>query len=155
VLGMVERMFLAYPASQPSGAPRLALDVAPHVVANVNTFVLLDPLGTDVAIILLQFLEKGFLKVRIPPSCDHADKYYWMGQGIARDNWGIHPGSSHSASASGRTEMICSYSRSTFLVKRVAGVFPGDVVALDLAGPTLYAWRAVSRSSNFSTSHAR
>lgn len=47
----VKVAFFAHLTSKPPAAARLALPVAPHIVADVNTLVVLDPLVADVTVI--------------------------------------------------------------------------------------------------------
>jgi hypothetical protein len=56
-------ILLADLAFEPPVAAWLALLVSPHIVADIDSLIFLDPFVTDVAVILFQLLKEGLLEV--------------------------------------------------------------------------------------------
>ena len=58
-----KRGFLTNLAFQPPVASWLAFLVSPHIVADIDALIFLDPFVTDVAVVFLQLVKEGLLEV--------------------------------------------------------------------------------------------
>jgi hypothetical protein len=63
IVGGYQGILLADLAFQPPAAAGLAFLMTPHIVADINAFILFDALIADITVVFFELVKEGFLKI--------------------------------------------------------------------------------------------